>query len=567
MTDQMLPTDPLPPGYYLDHFMQVIGGIRARYASLLTPAERQHLVTLEALTAPARMLYARLVNRRGPCFRIGKLDYPEIGGLDRPLAELLRAGLIEPCPATPDQESRARLFACFTHAELKAGLHRHAAPKHARKDELLAWLDGWDGLTAWLAEFLGQHVTIRLPEADPWPFLRFLFFGGLRDNLADLVIHALGHVVIESIEVSQLTARFASRREAEDAYRMARLYAEFRHIRATRSASGTLAWWQAQAVDRAALAAGAAWFDRLVDRLGRLLERERQAEAALRLYETSPAAPARERRARLLIRNGESGAATALLHAMRDDPWHAEEAYAARQLLARLAKTSRRSEARHYQQGSESLVLDYADGGAEAAALAHYRAKGWQGVHSENWLWNAGFGLLLWDIIFDPALGVFHSPLQMAPSDLHDPAFYVRRQPAIEARLAMLAAPATALAVMRRHFEAKQGLANPFVAWHEDLPDLLAVMLHRLPPAGLAAAWRHLARDIRRHSRGLPDLFLWTEAAYRFVEIKAENDQLAGHQFEWLRFLNRAGIRVSLQRIERPVARDNNRCLSITASR
>jgi hypothetical protein len=61
---------------------------------------------------------------------------------------------------------------------------------------------------------------------------------------------------------------------------------------------------------------------------------------------------------------------------------------------------------------------------------------------------------------------------------------------------------------MRRNFEMKRGLANPFVSWHEDLPDIMDVLLRRLPPAGLAAALRHLARDVRRHGRGLPDLFL-----------------------------------------------------------
>jgi len=107
---------------------------------------------------------------------------------------------------------------------------------------------------------------------------------------------------------------------------------------------------------------------------------------------------------------------------------------------------------------------------------------------------------------------------------------------------------------MRRHFAAKPGMANPFVAWNTDLPDLIGIMLDRLPEAGLAAAFRHLAQDFGRHSRGFPDLFLWTADDYRFVEIKAENDHLAPHQFEWLRVLQGAGIRVSVERIRHPQA-------------
>jgi hypothetical protein len=310
---------------------------------------------------------------------------------------------------------------------------------------------------------------------------------------------------------------------------------------------------------RDALVGGVMQFDRLVDRLGRLLEREGEAEAAMALYATSPMAPARERRARLLIKAGRKEEALAILHAMRDNPGHHEEAYAARHLLARLDKTARRSEARHYQQVSDCLIIDYPDGGVEAAVLAHYRAAGWDGIHSENWLWNAAFGLLLWDVIYDPAVGVFHSPLQFAPSDLHDPSFYERRRAAIEARLAILSDADAAHAVMTAHFHAKGGLANPFVSWHEDLPRLLGIMLRRLPPPGFGGVLRRLAQDIKRHARGLPDLFLWTEDSYRFIEIKAENDHLSAHQYQWLRYFADADIRVSLEKIERPRTQDRTR--------
>ena len=544
----------LPQHYYIDHFMQVIEGLRSRYGFLLSLEERRYLAVLDALSAPALMLHARLVNRHGPCFRLDRLDYPEIAPLDTAVTELLAAGLLEPCDESLDPKLRDRLFACFAHAELKARLQKHWPPKHGRKDELLAWLAAWDGCEAWLKDFLAAHPVVRIPEQCPWPFLRFLFFGELRDNLSDFVTNALGHIVAERIDGQLLVPQFASRVAVEDAYRMAMLYAEFRHIRETQPALVTLAWWQAQAVNRGALAAGAEWFDRLVDRLGRLLERGRHFDEACTLYQTSPAAPARERLARLLIKAGDGEAATALLRSMRDAPCHAEEAYAARQLLGRLEKTSRRSEARALQWDSHRLVLNYPQGAVEAAVLTHYRAQGWHGVHSENWLWNGSFGLLLWDIVYDASVGAFHSPLQFAPSDLHDPAFYARRQPAIDARLELLGDPDAALALIRRHFAEKHGIANPFVHWHDELLPVLEVMLRRLPPTGHAAALRHLARDIKRHARGLPDLFMWNDdGGYRFIEVKAENDHLAPHQYEWLRVLSQVGINVTLENVARSV--------------
>lgn len=545
----------LPAGYYLDHFAQVIAGVRARCGFLLTAAEREYLAQLDALSEPARMLYARLVNRRGPFFRVERLKYPEIGPLNAALSDLLAAGLLLPCEGVSAAPVLCeRFWACFTHAELRAALRNRAFPKTAGKDALVAWIAGSDDYASWLASFLAAHPAVQLPGTAPWPFLRFLFFGELRDNLADFVTRALGHVVTESIDAGHLAPHFATRQQAEDAYRMALLYVDFRHIRACNTGLAALDWWRRQAVDRTTLHAGLTWFDRLVDRLGRMLEREGQLAAALELYGGCPVAPARERRARLLLKCGNLAGAFELLHAIQDAPCHFEEAYAARQLLARLERRSRRSEARGVELASASIVLDYEDGGVEAAVLAHYRAEGWQGIHSENWLWNAAFGLLFWDIIYDAEIGGFHSPLQLAPSDLYDRAFYVRRQLPIESRLTLLAEPAAAADLVRRHFAAKQGVANPFVAWNADLPDLIGIMLDRLPAAGLAAAFRHLAQDFGRHSRGFPDLFLWCADNYRFVEIKTENDHLAPHQYEWLRVLQGTGLHASLERVRRPRA-------------
>ena len=537
--------------YYLDHFRQVLEAVKRRYGVLLDPAEHGHIGRIEALNEPAQMLYARLVNRKGPCFRLDRLSYPEIPDLERAVAALLAQGLLVPCDADLGATLWPRLYGCFTLAELRASLVEHRPPRPDRKGDLLAWLASWDGSAAWRGALLARHPVLRLPEHDPWPFLRFLFFGALRDNLSDFVTRELGYVVTESVEPDKLRAQFETRQAATDAYRMACLYAAFRDLRDTQPALDTLRWWQAQAIDRAALAAATTTFDRLVDRLGRRLERAGAVAEAIGLYATSPAAPARERQARLLLKDGRRDEAIELLETMATDTGDTEEAYVARQILARVAKTARRSEARQYQQSSPHIVIAAAGQSVEAATLGHYRRAGWDGVHSENWLWNAIFGLLLWDIIYDPDLGGFHSPLQFAPADLYEPGFYDRRRPQIEHRLALLRDPAESFAVMAKHHDEKAGLANPFVSWHGDLLALIRIASDRLPSAGLSAVLRRFAQDIKRRSRGFPDLFLWSATEYRFVEVKSENDQLSAAQYQWLRFLGEAGIAVSLDRVLR----------------
>jgi hypothetical protein len=537
--------------YYLDHFRQVLEAVKQRYGFLLDPAEHAHIRRIEALREPAQMLYARLVNRRGPCFRLDRLSYPEIPALETAAAQLVSQGLLVPCDTGLEAALRRRLYGCFTLAELRASLAEHHLPRLARKGDLLSWLDEWDDSTAWLEALLARHPVLRLPARDPWPFLRFLFFGDLRDNLSSFVTRELGFIVTESVQPEKLRAQFATRQAAVDAYRMACLYMEFRAMRDAQPALDTLRWWQAQAIDRAALEAGVITLDRLVDRLGRRLERDGADAEAIELYATSPAPPARERRARLLIKDSRHQEAIGLLQMMAAESGDAEEAYVARQLLARLMKTARRSEARQYQQSSRHIILEDAGQSVETATLGHYRRSGWDGVHSENWLWNAIFGLLFWDIIYDPAFGAFHSPLQFAPADLHDPEFYGRRQARIEQRLTLLQDPAESFALMARHHNDKIGLANPFVYWHEGLLALIRIAIDRLPATGLSAVLRRFAQDIKRRSRGFPDLFLWTATEYRFVEVKSENDQLSAAQFQWLRFLDEAGIAVSLDRVRR----------------
>jgi hypothetical protein len=275
----------LATGYYLDHFTQVIKGVQVRYGFLLTAPEREHLAKLKALATPALMLYARLVNRRGPCFRVARLVYPEIEPLDLAVAELLAAGLLQACDGELEPASLDQVLDCFTHHELRAALHGQPLPQGVRKGEMLSWIAAWDGRAGWITQYLETEAVVRIPRSDPWPFLRFLFFGELRDNLSDFVTRALGYVITESFDAAHLAPHFGNRAEAEDAYRMAALYVEFQHVRAAASAERTLAWWLDKTVNRAALLAGHAWFDRVIDRLGRRLEREGLTAEALKLYE------------------------------------------------------------------------------------------------------------------------------------------------------------------------------------------------------------------------------------------------------------------------------------------
>ncbi|GAB0116689.1 VRR-NUC domain-containing protein [Acidisoma sp. 7E03] len=545
-TEARAATLAMPPPYYLDHFTQVLAGVTERYGFLLDETEQTHMRRVTQLERPARQLYARLVNRRGPFFRLDKLVYSEIPSVAEAVGSLQAEGLVLACGAEEEEA-----LACFTLSELQARLPRGVAPQGLRRADLLGHLAAWPDHPPWRAELLRDHPVIRLHPEDPWPFLRFLFFGALRDNLSDLVVKELGYVVPEAIATAQLAPIFPNRRAALDAYRMACLYERFRNLRDMQPAEDTLLWWQAQGVQREALTAGQLILDRLVERLGRRLERAGAVCEAIALYRTSPQAPARERLARLLIKQGATEEAQALLSRMTADPTSPHEAYVASELLRRMAGHAGRSPARARQKDGRVTRLTTTDGSVEQATLSHYARTGWSGIHSENWLWNALFGSVLWDIIYDPSMGTFHSPLQVAPADLYDRGFYARRQEAIEARLIAIADRRHSRRLVAQRLDEKAGIANPFLSWSAELGDVLDLALARLEPAALAAVLRRMAQDYRHHSRGFPDLLLWRDEEYSFVEVKSENDQLSPEQYHWLAFFDANGIPVRLENVRR----------------
>ena len=126
--------------YYLNDFNTVIRGVEARYGGLLNADERDYIGRLKALSRPALLLYVRLVNRKGPYFRVQRLNYPEIGALAAPIAELADEGLLEVCLGAPSASRRMRMLACFTLPELTQCLKTHALPKGAGRAALLEWL-------------------------------------------------------------------------------------------------------------------------------------------------------------------------------------------------------------------------------------------------------------------------------------------------------------------------------------------------------------------------------------------------------------------------------------------
>ena len=109
-------TTALPPHrlYYLHNFVRALDWLRTRYADVLGAPEQDFIARFAQLPEPAQALLVRLVMRRGPWFRAGKLAYEEIGDIHAAAAPLLALGWLD---ATAPM-TLAELFAVHTHREV-----------------------------------------------------------------------------------------------------------------------------------------------------------------------------------------------------------------------------------------------------------------------------------------------------------------------------------------------------------------------------------------------------------------------------------------------------------------
>lgn len=125
----------LPPHrfYYLHNFQRALDWIGQRYGDLLDAPEQAFLTRFTQLPQPSQALMVRLLMRRGPWFRAGKLVYEEIPAIADAAAPLLELGWLDAGHPMALEE----LFALHTKPEL---LQLFAgAPVHSglRKAELL----------------------------------------------------------------------------------------------------------------------------------------------------------------------------------------------------------------------------------------------------------------------------------------------------------------------------------------------------------------------------------------------------------------------------------------------
>jgi VRR-NUC domain len=550
----------LPPLYYLDNFRYLLAFVERLYAGLFNQTEREFIRHFGVLSQDAQCLYVRFSNRKGRFFRPGKLTYPEIADLPAALQELLLNGFAEPLNAQHESLA-ADALGVFTKPELLKYLPFDAEEIRAvgklKKEDLVQYARQELNFGAVVSALIAQESVVLARFETEVMMLKYLFFGNRGADMTEFVLRDMGMMNFERYDESAFSARFKTRKEVEDKLLISLTNEVFYELKAAEiSAEIVYSWflnWNDARPNLADIAQPG--YERLVCRVGAYLERQKLPDQALIVFALTDQAPARERRARLLLKAGLIDEALALCHEIAETPQNADERYFAddfkNKILGLAEKKRPRKATTRFLADAETLAIPAGfRHHVEAGVINHYQQQGQYAAFAENYPWRGLFGLVFWDIIHDTSASVIHHPLQRAPSDFYAPDFYDKREERLKNRLAELTTTAQWQQHVGQVFSAKNGLTNNLVDWNEELLTLVNRIIERLEVAQLSLILLEMARNVAEHTRGFPDLLTWDNAdGYEFVEVKSPTDHLGPQQLHWLAFFKTIGVQAKVVRV------------------
>jgi DNA polymerase-3 subunit epsilon len=534
---------PLPTFYYHEHFMEMLDFVATHYAHVLLEEHVAFIDGFRALPRQAQCLYVRLVNRKGRVFSQGKLRYPEIGDTG-PLVRTLRerAWVTSPGPAHFED-----MLSFLTRDEIYGVLLRAFAgmSRALKKAELVSFARAHCDP----ADFVSRLDTGRLlvqARAEEVRYILFLYFGRIQDGLSQFTMRDLGLVRTQSFK-DDYEPRFSERAEAEEHY----FFASRLHDIAVAEDDELLPFVREMTVwPEPEFPGSAAVRDKLAYRLGRKLEKSDARRAALDVYRAGESTQCSERVIRLMLARGQRDEAAAYIERCLEDPRSDEEWLVARDLYERKFNSKRTSLLTDLLREADVIDIDESRiGSAENAAVEHFEAQGMKALRTENSIWRTLFGLLFWDELFTAQDARLHSPFEFLPAALADGSFAARFEKRIAAKLDLFSTPRSVKAAVLKTSTAHWGKPNGVFRWRQRSIDAVFALLDAADGDAVRRIVRRFCDNYRDSRYGYPDLMAIDRDGVRFVEIKAEGDQLRRNQMLRLQQLREAGFRAEVVRV------------------
>ncbi len=556
----------LPPGYYLTNFIELVDYVVAQYHDLLSESEQAFHQQFHSVDESAQKLYVRMLTRKGNVFRHSKLQYSEIADTAVAAQALADAGLIR----INHGLAIADVLALFTKPEwlgMLAQLDIDAKVLKPLKSlkrvdldvALLALADEYP-ITALITSLItsGKDEAI-YANADSQSFETFklLFFGNLHQDLTEFVLRDLGLYRFEDYQIDRASRLFDGRAQIANHLHY---YALIENLATILEQGGEEILALHQSLPDATALIEDKTLNRRIQRvnltLARQLERLDLLDEALMLYQCCELPPARERTARILLKQQKVDAALAICREIMAAPLGDEELVFGAEFGARAAKKHKQQwpALDKYQPPTETITLEPSGLGVEpdtARYLSSFDEGSYEGSYEgngecyfvENALFGSLFGLHFWSVLFAPVKGAFTNPFQFRPHDLYSREFLTHRQDLFDEAMSQLDKLNDQSEHYIERWQEKFGIATPFVHW--DILDeaLITKALARIPLAHWQAIFQRLWADLRANRSGFPDLILFPEAGgYELVEVKGPGDKLQKNQLRWMQYFHRHDI-------------------------
>ncbi|MCD8539018.1 MAG: VRR-NUC domain-containing protein [Leadbetterella sp.] len=540
----------LPPKYYHDNFEYLLSFVKDKYADLLVEPEWRFLRKYYTLPEDAQCLFIRFTNRKGLFFKVDTLKYAEIEDIPDHLELLKARGFITPLNFEDHKFWINELLALLTRNELSKVFEVREL-KAARKEEIITHLKTVREPEEIIDVIRSSFHLVKVNFEEEVSFLKFLFFGNRSMDMTEFVLRDLGLIQYYRQSDDDLVARFTTRKEAEDKWLVSEQFLVFSEIRENYTPEQVFDWYcsfRDANLQLSPIAIPA--FRKLQLNIGRHLERCKTYDLAVELYEDAEVPPARERKARCMAKAKFYDEARAVCEEMIRSPFNVDEQYFAEYFLTSLSGKKNRKQTTVWLKEADEITVsaDYRYS-VELGSLEYFLEQGYTGAFSENFSWRALFGLLLWDIIFDPSLVAFHHPFQRRPSDLYLPDFYEKRETQVQQRLEEFPDPDELINYLWGTFEKNFGTANPFVVWDPEIWGMVKVLASRIPLPALKKIIQIMAENLVENSRGMPDLLIWNDSRYELLEIKSPNDTLSHQQLFWLKTFQELGVNARVLRV------------------
>ncbi len=533
------PTLNIAPDYYLTNFKFLVAWVAERYTDLLNEEERKFVETFQQLDYTSQCLFVRLSSRKGDLFRSEKLNYAEINSLEDAAQGLIDASFVK----TDALLSLAEISSLLTKIEmLDLFWSELQGFKNERKEVLIELLArqypsprNWH---CWTEHKFG-HVYC-LQTGHIISNFMLLFFGNAHQDLTEFVLQDLGLFRYENYVIHQHNRIFKSRAELEEYQELLLLREQFSEVTTLEDLIAITENLSEVAKSKAMEARYARFYNQLAYEF----ERFGQYDIAYSLYQKSHLPPARERRIRLLEKQGNHSSAWELLNELINNPHCEHEMQVGERIAARLSKKIGVSHTKKASFLTPALQLklprvvneagDYLN--VEEIARLHFDIESAPCFYVENQLITGLFGLWLWPEIFRNVDGAFANPFQSAPLDMYEASF-ISQRPQIN-ELWNLFNDNSHQQHIRQYWQEKNGIENHFVNWRYLDETLLEYALNCIPAQDLKLIFERLLFDIKSNRSGLPDLiqFFPETNRYRMLEIKGPGDRVQDNQQRWLEF-------------------------------